>query len=1186
MTRLNRIIDAIRAVLRGVVVTLAALVCVAVIVVGIGAAIGYRPVLIQTGSMGDAAPPGSLIVASPDRSVEVGDVLVMRTDGRATVTHRVVDVEASPAGPVAITRGDANSDVDPVPYALGDEELTARWVVADAGGWLAQVRGTTIGLSLLLFVIGSLCFVALRRIWRPQYLLLPPPEPGTRVDSDTRPERARADHATPDQPETGRGRRRRGLLVAASVGVAATVAGTAFSLYVGVDSVGANAFSTLPCFDARLGSVQKGQHTNSSAGTAAIPITAVDPTKSFLVFSASSNSNEADESIVMGELASATSIEFTRNTDNGAPSDVVVEWSVVEYDCGISVQRGRNTSTGTASIDASIAGVDTASSFALLNGAPTAGDDDVGDEMSTVELFDATTLRITSSSNVPAGTEFAWQVVTFDAGDALTQQLDATLLDTESTATITLPTTVDPASTAIFATARWTGTGVDIGDRAVRASLVDGDTVEVFRSISDDQVDLVIQVVEFTDGTTVRHGVLDLAAAELADTVTIPGVEVARSTVLSTVHTPFSASGGSTDASLDDVIGEASARMTLLDAQTVEVARDASTGAASFAWQAITWNGPGWANPDAPFRQRIDVDAGTVDAPNGYTTSLTIDHAALVNDTISTTGGDDVQIWHHNGTTWAELHRVLDDDSAWNAADTTIRFRTRAAIAASDTGTYWLYFGDDTPAAPLDDPSEVYLVTEGFDDGTLGRFDDRTGGTAWYDDDPWTQSITIAIDGSALSGPVADHSVLVRITDSDLTAHAQADGSDFRFMSGDGTTQLAHQIEEWDPGADTLTAWVRVPSVSTTSTDIHLHFGSPTAPDQSSPRATWADESAVWFLAGDPAVDTPALDDESPQQRDGVAIADAAATTTPVGPGVALDGTLDRLESQPFSQADAPFTVSTMVRADTLASDATILAQGDPSAGGLFDVALIAGGSPSARVRLNVDGTVVTVAGGSIATGTWHHIAASWDRSTLTLYVDGIAVGSTPTGGPLAIASPTPVVIGGDAAGSATLDGVVGHAQISADAWSPDRVRLASDLFLAPGSVIAATAASPVTAFEQGSWSTRSPLVVDSARVAGPLSDYPLLVEFTDAAIGASARADGDDLVFTDADGTTRLDHWIESWDPATGALTAWVRVPVLDDAADTTIYVYSGNATASDQQDVAGVWGDGADFVAANSSS
>ena len=43
----------------------------------------------------------------------------------------------------------------------------------------------------------------------------------------------------------------------------------------------------------------------------------------------------------------------------------------------------------------------------------------------------------------------------------------------------------------------------------------------------------------------------------------------------------------------------------------------------------------------------------------------------------------------------------------------------------------------------------------------------------------------------------------------------------------------------------------------------------------------------------------------------------------------------------------------------------------------------------------------------------------------------------------------------------------------------------------------------------------------------------------------------------------------------STGVLWAYVRVPSLDYQNDTTLYLYYGNASASDQSDPEGVWND-----------
>src|SRR5271157_5396925 len=84
---------------------------------------------------------------------------------------------------------------------------------------------------------------------------------------------------------------------------------------------------------------------------------------------------------------------------------------------------------------------------------------------------------------------------------------------------------------------------------------------------------------------------------------------------------------------------------------------------------------------------------------------------------------------------------------------------------------------------------------------------------------------------------------------------------------------------------------------------------------------------------------------------------------------------------------------------------------------------------------------------------------------------------------------------------------------------------------------------------------------------------YPFLATTNNG--GDVRNANGYDIIFTsDYAGTTKLDHEIESYDPKTGTIGMWVRIPMLSHTCDTVIYVVYGNgAVASSQENKAGVW-------------
>ena len=87
----------------------------------------------------------------------------------------------------------------------------------------------------------------------------------------------------------------------------------------------------------------------------------------------------------------------------------------------------------------------------------------------------------------------------------------------------------------------------------------------------------------------------------------------------------------------------------------------------------------------------------------------------------------------------------------------------------------------------------------------------------WYDANwAYRKQITFTSDSAKIPSTQSYFPALISLSsDSDLAADAQDDGDDILFTSSDGTTQLDHEIEEFDGGTGQLVAWVEVPSLST-----------------------------------------------------------------------------------------------------------------------------------------------------------------------------------------------------------------------------------------------------------------------------------------------------------------------------------------------------------------------------------
>lgn len=113
------------------------------------------------------------------------------------------------------------------------------------------------------------------------------------------------------------------------------------------------------------------------------------------------------------------------------------------------------------------------------------------------------------------------------------------------------------------------------------------------------------------------------------------------------------------------------------------------------------------------------------------------------------------------------------------------------------------------------------------------------------------------------------------------------------------------------------------------------------------------------------------------------------------------------------------------------------------------------------------------------------------------------------------------------------------------------------------------------------SWGYRKKITIDSGKISGSsaLVDFPVLISLADDNLKYTANgghvgtSTGFDLVFTKADGATKIDHEIEKYDPSSGELIAWVKVDSLSPFSNTELYMYYGNSSSSDQQNKENVW-------------
>jgi signal peptidase len=99
--------------------------CATFALIGLGPLTGrYRVITVLSGSMSPKMPAGSLVISVPEplSALRVGQVVTFEapTAAHQVVTHRVIQITTTPAGPKIRTKGDANTSPD---------------------AWVAQLRG-------------------------------------------------------------------------------------------------------------------------------------------------------------------------------------------------------------------------------------------------------------------------------------------------------------------------------------------------------------------------------------------------------------------------------------------------------------------------------------------------------------------------------------------------------------------------------------------------------------------------------------------------------------------------------------------------------------------------------------------------------------------------------------------------------------------------------------------------------------------------------------------------------------------------------------------------------------------------------------------------------------------------------------------------------------------------------------
>ncbi|MEZ5410638.1 MAG: LamG-like jellyroll fold domain-containing protein [Acidimicrobiales bacterium] len=176
-------------------------------------------------------------------------------------------------------------------------------------------------------------------------------------------------------------------------------------------------------------------------------------------------------------------------------------------------------------------------------------------------------------------------------------------------------------------------------------------------------------------------------------------------------------------------------------------------------------------------------------------------------------------------------------------------------------------------------------------------------------------------------------------------------------------------------------------------------------------------------------------------------------TAGKAGRGIDLGGGTQRLVGPATDLSGTALTLSGWVKLDTYGTDPRVVAKAASSGSPVYEL-LVDGTTHEAVARIGTSAGTAEVRGGSLATGTWYHLAATWDGATARLYLDGSQVATAAASGTLDTDLTVPLAVGNRAAGDRGLDGIVDHIQVAHSARSAAWLATAQANMSSPGAFV------------------------------------------------------------------------------------------------------------------------------------
>jgi hypothetical protein len=274
----------------------------------------------------------------------------------------------------------------------------------------------------------------------------------------------------------------------------------------------------------------------------------------------------------------------------------------------------------------------------------------------------------------------------------------------------------------------------------------------------------------------------------------------------------------------------------------------------------------------------------------------------------------------------------------------------------------------------------------------------KPASAAWYSDS-WGFRKKLVIDHTKVSGDQTNFPILVSLTDIGLTK-AQSTGNDILFTDSTGSgTKLDHEIEKFDKNSGTLVAWVRIPSLSsTTDSTIYMYYGNSSAPSQQNKTGVWdSNYVAVYHLS---ETSGHHLNSTSTTSIDSTTeVVTQQGTAAGIANGTDYFNSATNYVDIPNNSNLTPandLTVESWVNITTLPTQNSIdawpimnLHSGSPSKSFGFEIPSYDSNRPRFR-WYNASGTEYTayLSSGGLSGANWYYLTGVHDTNTLRLYIN------------------------------------------------------------------------------------------------------------------------------------------------------------------------------------------------------